>query len=155
MSWSQVCSVVICSWDQSFGFRKGFLCLVQFWIRLLSVRLLPPGCFPEDRHALEQNVSAVMDGTVELRAIALVWCTNLHCKCFLSSSSVMVFFMHVARLLLLELVTLCPSDSICTKLSACTTRLCKDSELSISHYNEPIDGNLSHCSAAADSSNVQ
>lgn len=84
-----------------------------------------PSClFFQWTHALEQIVSAVMDGTVELEVFALVYCMNQHCKCFPSSSSFVVFFLHVARMLPLELLTLCPSDSICTNLSACTTQAC-------------------------------
>lgn len=56
--------------------------------------------------ALEQIVSAVIDGTVELEVFALGYCMNLHCKCFLNASGFMVFFLHVARVLPLDLLSL-------------------------------------------------
>ncbi len=77
-------------------------------------------CLPEDTRALEQIVSALIDGTVELEVFALDYCMNQHCKCFLNASGFMVFFLHVARALPLELFTSCP---IMTS-SACTTQAC-------------------------------
>lgn len=88
-----------------------------------SVMDLPAECevasciFSEDAHAVEQIVSASIDGTVKLEVFTLDYCVNQHCKCFLIASGFMVFFLHVARALPLELLTSCP---IMTS-SACTT----------------------------------
>lgn len=62
--------------------------------------------FFQRTRALEQIVSAVIDGTVELEVFALAYCVNLHCKCFLDASGFMVFFLHVAMALPLDLLSL-------------------------------------------------
>lgn len=92
--------------------------------------------FSQRTHALEQIVSAVIDGTVELEVCALAYCMNLRCKCFLSVSGFMVFFLHAARALPLDLLSFrCHLHNL---ISLHNTGPCEDSGLSISLYKEPI-----------------
>lgn len=72
-------------------------CIQRGLVVFGSVLDLPASlCSCEDTRALEQIVSVVIDGTVELEVFALACCTNQHCKCFLYASGFMVLFLHVA-----------------------------------------------------------
>lgn len=126
MRWRVRCAVfsVVCSWDQLLGFRKGSLCSVQFSDSPAECEV-GPSCVFQRIHVLPSKWP-VLWWTVQMNWKFLLWSTvwigtEIAFPFFLSF---MVFFLHVARVLCLELMTLHPSYSICTNLANCTTHAC-------------------------------
>lgn len=120
-------------WDQSLGFRKGSLCLVEFWIRLQK-RDVASSC--EDTHALDQFVNS----TVEWEVFAPACCMNQHCKCLLNASGFMVFSLRVSRALPCCYLHHVPHSLI----SLHNTGLCEGSRSSLRPCKECYTSLVSH-----------
>lgn len=145
-SWRSRCAAlwVICSWDQLFGFRKGLIVLGSL-LDLPAERKVALSCcfyycyyyfFPfQKKHTLMNSWRC--DGTVKSKVFALVSCLQEHCKWLLSSSSLMVVFLHEVRVFPCTVIDIASLwVNVHKFICPYNTQLCKDGRQRI----QPVQG---------------